>query len=205
MRDSAALRFSTWMARLLIVLPRRFWIAPSEPRSELIVLIAASMLVIAVVVVPPEPMSSEFSASEVLSAADRLTDSVSMPVVVPKPTWKLTELDEPSSSLMPLNSVERPMRLTSLTRLWNSSFSVSLSGVADRAVARLDRQFAQAGQDRADLVERAFGGLHEGDAVVGVALGLLERADLRAQAFGDRQAGGVVGRGRDAQAGRQRR
>ena len=120
MRDSAALRFSTWTARLLIVLPRRFCTAPSEPRSELIVLIAASMLLIAVVVAPPEPMSSEFSESVVLSAADRLTDRVSMPLVVPKPTWKLTVLAEPSSSLMPLNSVERPMRSTSSTRLWNS-------------------------------------------------------------------------------------
>ena len=52
-----------------------------------------------------------------------------MPAAVPKPTWKLTVLDEPSSSLMPLNSVERPMRLTSPMRLWNSSSSVSLSAL----------------------------------------------------------------------------
>ena len=108
------------MARLLIVLPRRFWTAPSEPRSELIELIAASMLVIAVVVEPLE-MSSESSDSDVESAADRLTSRVSMPASVPKPTWKLTELEEPSSSLMPLNSVDRPIRLTSSTRSWHSS------------------------------------------------------------------------------------
>jgi len=85
------------------VLPRRFWTAPSEPRSELMLLIAASMLVIAVVVEPVEPMSRLSSDSDVLSDGDRLTASVSMPAVVPKPTWKLTELDEPSSSLMPEN------------------------------------------------------------------------------------------------------
>ena len=62
-----------------------------------------------------------------LRAAERLTFSVSMPDVVPKPTWKLTELDEPSSRLIPLNSVERPIRLTSLMRLWNSSSRVALS------------------------------------------------------------------------------
>jgi hypothetical protein len=64
---------------------------------------------------------------DVDSDGDSVTDSVSVPAVVPKPTWKLTELVEPSSSLMPLNSVDAPMRLTSLTRLWNSWSSVSLS------------------------------------------------------------------------------
>ncbi len=54
------------------------------------------MLVIAVVVEPVELISSELSANDVLSAAE-----------------KLTELDEPSSSLMPENSVERPIRLGS--------------------------------------------------------------------------------------------
>jgi len=62
------------------------------------VLIAVSMLVIAVVVAPPEPMSSELRLSDVLSAADSETEIVSVPAVVPKPTWKLTELVEPSSS-----------------------------------------------------------------------------------------------------------
>jgi hypothetical protein len=111
----------------LIVLPRRFCTAPSEPRRPLTELIAVSMFVIAVLVEPPEPMSSELSDSVVLSEADRLTEIVSMPVVVPKPTWNVTVLAVPSSSLTPLNSVERPMRSTSLTRLWNSSSSVSRS------------------------------------------------------------------------------
>ena len=109
------------------MLPRRFWTAPSEPRRLDTELIAPSIAEIAVVVVPPEPMSSELRLSDVLSAAESVTDSVSVPAVVPKPTWKLTELLLPSSNLMPLNSVELPMRLTSLTRLWNSSSSVSLS------------------------------------------------------------------------------
>jgi hypothetical protein len=135
MRDSAALRFSTWIARLLIVLPRRFCTAPSEPRRLLTELIAASMFVIAVDVVPPEPMSSDCSDRLVLSAADSVMPIVSMPDVVPKPTWKLTELDEPSSSLMPLNSVELPMRLISLIRLWNSSSRVSRSWLLTEPLA----------------------------------------------------------------------
>src|SRR5580765_1062344 len=127
MRDSAALRFSTWTARLLIVEPSRFCTAPSEPRRLLTVLIAASMFVIAVDVEPPEPMSSELRPSDVLSDGVSEMLSVSMPAVVPLPTWKLTELVDPSSSLMPLKSVERPMRLISSVRLWNSWSSVSLS------------------------------------------------------------------------------
>ena len=67
-RDSAALRFSLVIARLLIVLPRRFWTAPSEPRSELIVLIAESMFVMAVVVEPLEPIAMELDP-EVRDAA----------------------------------------------------------------------------------------------------------------------------------------
>ena len=70
------------------------------------------MFVIAVEAEPPEPMSSELRLSVVLSEADSVTLSVSMPEVVPKPTWKVTALELPSSSLMPLNSVERPMRST---------------------------------------------------------------------------------------------
>ena len=68
MRDSALARFSEVIARFWIVLPRRFWTAPRVPRSELIVLIAESMLAIAVVVAPPEPMSSDCSESEVRRA-----------------------------------------------------------------------------------------------------------------------------------------
>jgi hypothetical protein len=146
-----------------------------------------------VVVTPVEPMSSESSDRLVLSAGDSETDSVSMPDVVPKPTWKLTEVDEPSSSLMPLNSVEAADAVDFVDQALELFVQRVLVLAADRAVAGLDRQFAQAHQDRADFVQGAFGGLHQRDAVIGVALGLIQRADLRTQALGDGEAGGVVG------------
>jgi hypothetical protein len=43
--------------------------------------------------------------------------------------------------------------------------------------------------------------LDEGDAVVRIALGLLERADLAAKTFANREAGSIICCGRDAEAG----
>ena len=51
------------------------------------------------------------------------------------------------------------------------------------------------------LAQRAVTHLRERDAVVRVALSLRHAADLCLKALGDRQAGGVVGRIIDAQAG----
>jgi hypothetical protein len=45
--------------------------------------------------------------------------------------------------------------------------------------------------------------LRQRDAVVGIARGLVQAADLRGEALRDREAGGVVLRAVDAQAGRQ--
>ena len=70
-------------------------------------------------------------------------------------------------------------------------------------VGRLHRQLADALQVVADLAQRAFRGLRERDAVVGVAGGLVQAADLGGEALGDRQPGGIVLRAVDAQAGRQ--
>jgi hypothetical protein len=49
------------------------------------------------------------------------------------------------------------------------------------------------------LGEGTFCGLDDGDAVLGVADRDLEATDLRAQALGDREAGGVVGGAVDAE------
>ena len=54
----------------------------------------------------------------------------------------------------------------------------ALVGRTDRAVGRLDGEFAHALQHVADLVQRAFRGLHQRDAVQTVAVGLFETADL---------------------------
>ena len=52
-----------------------------------------------------------------------------------------------------------------------------------------------------DLGQRTLSRLDERDAVLGVALGLVETADLTLQLLADGEAGGVVGRTVDAEAG----
>src|SRR5690606_10474073 len=59
-------------------------------------------------------------------------------------------------------------------------------------VRRLDGQVTHPLQDGVDLGERTLSGLHDRDAVLRVAAGDLETTDLRAQALGDGQTGGVV-------------
>src|SRR4051794_12378793 len=73
----------------------------------------------------------------------------------------------------------------------------------ERAVLVLHGELSHALQHRMDLVERAFSGLHHGDAVLKVALRLGEAADLAAHLLGDGEAGGVVGGPVDPVAGAQ--
>src|SRR5690606_28611839 len=61
------------------------------------------------------------------------------------------------------------------------------------AVGGLDGQVLHAQHDIGEFVQRAFGGLQHGDAVLGVALGNGLAAALGIQAGGDLQAGGIVG------------
>ena len=44
------------------------------------------------------------------------------------------------------------------------------------------------------LGQGTFSGLHESDGVLGIALGLVQAADLGPQLLADREAGRVVGR-----------
>jgi hypothetical protein len=78
-------------------------------------------------------------------------------------------------------------------------------GRGQRAVGRLDRELAHAGEDVAHFLQRAFRGLREADAVLRVAAGDRVGADLRAHALGNAEARRVVGRSGDAQTGRQAR
>src|SRR5690606_6252075 len=71
------------------------------------------------------------------------------------------------------------------------------------AVGGLHGQLADALQVVGDFLQGAFGGLRQRDAVVGVAGGLVHAADLGGHALRDGQAGGVVLRAVDAQAGGQ--
>ena len=70
---------------------------------------------------------------------------------------------------------------------------------AQRAVGRLDGELSKTNEVSTRFVEGAFRHLQERDAVEGVSLGLLQTADLCAEALGDREPGGVVGCARNAQ------
>src|SRR5690606_28741678 len=70
-------------------------------------------------------------------------------------------------------------------------------------VARLHGQLTDALQVVADLGHRAFGGLRQRDAVVGVAGSLVHAADLGGEALRNGEAGGVVLGAVDAHAGGQ--
>ena len=111
--------------------------------------------------------------------------------------------NEPSSSLWPLNEVCVATRSISARRCCTSWFSASRSRRAVRGVGGLHRQLADTLQVVGDFAERAFSRLRQRDAVVGVARGLVEAADLRREALGDREAGSVVLGAVDAQARRQ--
>ena len=125
-----------------------------------------------------------------------LTDSVSPSLA---PTWKVI-VAVPFSRLMPLNEVCAPMSEIS-AQSWATSAVIAAWSAADEgAVVELDREVADALEHRLHLGERAFTGLHERDGVLGVALGLVEAADLGLQLLGDREAGGVVGGAVDPEA-----
>src|SRR3954469_2672309 len=71
----------------------------------------------------------------------------------------------------------------------------------ERAVLVLDGELTHALEHGVDLVQRTLSRLHEADAVLSVALGLSQAANLTTQLLADREAGGVVRRTVDAVAG----
>jgi hypothetical protein len=68
-----------------------------------------------------------------------------------------------------------------------------------RRIARLHRQLTHPLQRIADLAQRAFGRLRQGDAVVGIACRDVHPLDLRIHPLGNRQTGSVVLGGVDTQ------
>ena len=84
------------------------------------------------------------------------------------------------------------MRVISADSCWYSVFRLARSLVPFEPFCGLDRQFAHALQGVGHRGERAFSGLRQRDAVVGVADRDVDAADLRVHPVGDRQAGGVV-------------
>jgi hypothetical protein len=118
------------------------------------------------------------------------------------PTWNSWLVKLPSSSLVPLKSACLATRSTS-DQLGH--FGLQGLAVAGRVggVGGLHGQFADALQVVADFAQRTFGDLGQRDAVVGVADGHVQTADLGGEALADGQAGRVVLRAVDAQAGRE--
>src|SRR5690606_17868059 len=77
------------------------------------------------------------------------------------------------------------------------------AGVVGAGVRRLHGQVTDAVEHGVDLVQGALSGLHDRDAVLGVAGGLTEPGDLRTQTLADDEAGGVVSRTVDPEPGRE--
>ena len=82
-----------------------------RPRSADTALTAESICEIANDVLPPDPTSTVDRPSVVDSAGVSDTFKVSTFAVELMPTWNITELAEPSSSLTPLNWVVLAIRL----------------------------------------------------------------------------------------------
>ena len=79
----------------------------------------------------------------------------------------------------------------------------AVSAVLKGAVGGLLGQLVHAVEHVVDLGQGALGGLHQGDAVLGVVLGLVQAGDLGAHLLGDGEARGVVAGAVDLVAGGQ--
>ena len=95
------------------------------------------------------------------------------------------------------------MRSISARRCCTSASRAARSLLELVELADCTGQFADTLQVVGQLAQGAFSGLRQGDAVVGIAGSLRQAADLGREAFGNREAGGIVLGAVDAQAGRQ--
>ena len=91
-----------------------------------------------------------------------------------------------------------------VAELYNLFLKLGAVGlVLKGAVGGLLGQLVHAVEHVVDLGEGALGGLHQGDTVLGVVLGLVQAGDLGAHLLGDGQTRGVVAGPVDLIAGRQ--
>ena len=79
----------------------------------------------------------------------------------------------------------------------------TVGSILKGAVGGLLGQLIHAVEHVVDLGQGALGGLHQGDAVLGVVLGLVQAGDLGAHLLGDGEARGVVTGAVDLVAGGQ--
>ena len=105
------------------------------------------------------------------------------------PVWRAKR---PVSMFMPLNWACEAMRSTSSTSCGNLDLDLHPVLVGVDAVGRLHGQLAQPLHDVLALLQVAFRGLDEGDAVRRVLAGLAQAADLAAHLLGHGEARGVV-------------
>jgi hypothetical protein len=118
------------------------------------------------------------------------------PIVSPTfaPTWNWAEPKLPSRTFWPLNEVCEAMRFTSARRCWTSWSRAARSEALFVALA----DWTASSRMRCRLLVSSS----RADSAVW-ADGLVQAADLRGEAVGDRKSRGIVLRAVDAQAGRQ--
>ena len=119
--------------------------------------------------VPPAVVRSMVPTVRVVTSMVATVTTMVSPALAP--TWKtLPELAAVEAALMPLNLVWRRDARRARRGAGSTSAWVGRSGLASCVpLARLHGQLAHALQDAVDLVQRAFRGLHDRDAVLGVA------------------------------------
>ena len=93
----------------------------------------------------------------------------------------------------------------------SATYALAQFGITDQPLAKLQTfigpslfdSFQREYQMNDSDAERAVSRLYEGDGIVRVAHALLQGSDIRTHQFADREAGGVVSCGVDAQAAGQ--
>ena len=164
-----------------MVCSNRFWNAPSEARWVEIAVMAVWTVVLSVI-----------TAAEVSTAARASAPVTVMVSVASEPTWNVEVVAGEQRNTVELGVVGDPGDL--LLQLVELRLERGLRVGVLRTVGVLHGEVVHALQHGVDLGQGAFSGLHDGDAVLGVADADLEAADLRAQALGDGEAGSVVAR-----------
>ena len=117
------------------------------------------------------------------------------------PTWKACVVKLPSSSLVPLNAVVLATRSISDINC-ETSFCRAARSSAELVALRACTASSRMRCRLLPISPSAPSGVRERNAVVCVARCLVQAADLRGHALGDREAGGIVFRAVDPQARR---
>ena len=155
-----------------VVVSKRFMTAPNRARVVETVVSAASMRSMAArALVEAAPETTVVAAKSVVSVRPPKVTAIWSLVELLMPTWNVvarsSRLDQRVAVIggRLLDAVDFTLKLPEL------GVEITTVSRALRAVGRLNRELAHAGEQAGDLTERSFSGLRHRDTVVRVALG----------------------------------